>query len=466
MRAKKGKIFLLILLIGILLIGTGYLGIGRLYAQRFTYGTWINGLYCTGKTVSQVNKMLAEQTVLEDFRMTDMYGNISVISGEMIGMRVDYSGQLTKILKSQNPYLWVDNLQQNFQHISLEPEYIFSEILLAEVIKKSDIVVLANSKIQDVEIRRAEAGYELYNGTTDILDVEKLVKNVRETIYKGEFAINLAETDCYIDLELTDEMQEKLELFRQIKEFQDVGITYDMGDSLVEIGPQIAADWITVDENGQFLLDETGKLVLRKEGIREFVTELASVYDTYGSTRSFKTTAGDIIEVSGGIYGNKLDTEAEVLYLTDAFLNDIREIHIPTYEMKAFVRGKNDIGDTYIEIDMTNQKMYYYEKGELLLETDVVTGSVEEGHKTPEGVNYVYYKSRNTILKGKDYESFVKYWMAVKGGIGIHDASWRRKFGGEIYIKNGSHGCINTPENVMKELYNGVKKGTPVVMFY
>ena len=54
----------------------------------------------------------------------------------------------------------------------------------------------------------------------------------------------------------------------------------------------------------------------------------------------------------------------------------------------------------------------------------------------------------------------------MKGNIGIHDASWRSKYGGTIYQTNGSHGCINTPRDAMVQLYESVEVGTPVVMFY
>lgn len=60
----------------------------------------------------------------------------------------------------------------------------------------------------------------------------------------------------------------------------------------------------------------------------------------------------------------------------------------------------------------------------------------------------------------------VQYWMAVDGHIGIHDATWRNEFEGQIYQTNGSHGCINTPLEIMAELYDKVQLGTPVVMFY
>ena len=85
---------------------------------------------------------------------------------------------------------------------------------------------------------------------------------------------------------------------------------------------------------------------------------------------------------------------------------------------------------------------------------------------TPELVCYIYGKSRNAILKGKNYRSFVNYWVPVYGGIGIHDATWRDKFGGEIYVKSGSHGCINTPLERMTELYDMLEIGMPVVIHY
>ena len=54
--------------------------------------------------------------------------------------------------------------------------------------------------------------------------------------------------------------------------------------------------------------------------------------------------------------------------------------------------------------------------------------------------------------------------MPFNGGIGLHDASWRSKFGGDIYVRDGSHGCINLPKNKAAELYNRIQKGCPVVV--
>ena len=221
-------------------------------------------------------------------------------------------------------------------------------------------------------------------------------------------------------------------------------------------------------DDGLPIQDVSGNLLLDENGIRAWVEELASAYDTVDTVLEFQSTRGDVVEVKYETYGTKLDVEAEVSYLMEALTARRKETenHIPAYLQEGFARGLNDIGGTYIEIDMTEQRMYYYMDGELVLDTDVVTGDTGRRRGTPEGVNFVYSKQRNRILRGPGYASPVKYWMPVRGNVGIHDADWRSKFGGEIYKTDGSHGCVNTPPEIMSRLYEMVELGTPVIMFY
>jgi len=62
------------------------------------------------------------------------------------------------------------------------------------------------------------------------------------------------------------------------------------------------------------------------------------------------------------------------------------------------------------------------------------------------------------------YNQPVDYWMPFNGGIGLHDASWRSKFGGEIYIKDGSHGCVNIPPKYADDVFGYVNIGTKVLV--
>ena len=122
----------------------------------------------------------------------------------------------------------------------------------------------------------------------------------------------------------------------------------------------------------------------------------------------------------------------------------------------------NTLTGTYVVVDISSQKMYLYNDLDLILESDVVTGKTE----TPTDIGDFKIRSmeKNRTLIGPDYEAFVKYWMGYNGGEGLHDASWKSHFGGNIYITRGSHGCVNLPEKVAKELYDNVSVGDKVLV--
>lgn len=461
MKKKRALIVQLTVIAGICLFAVLYLLAGLYYRKGFGPGTYINDVYCTGKAVGQVNEELKDLYDRESFFIQDASGQQYEVSLAEIGFKVDYTSQLTALQSRQNGLAWITMLTGE-RKLELLPEISFDRALMEKALGSCGIIE-ANTGDETVEIRR-EQGYVLYDGRKDVLAMDLVCDRVAEALQQNQLEISVA--DCYRNLPYSQEMLDTLALWEKVDAFQTCGIIYDMGDDQVVLTPAIVSQWIALDEDGSFLLDESGNLVLKEEGIAAFIDNLCLEYDTYGSTRTFQATRGDIITIEGGTYGNQLDRKAEIAYLTQAFLDKKQEVHIPAYTREAFVRGKNDIGETYVEVDMTEQKLYYYEEGVLAFETDIVTGNLRRKMGTPSGVNFVYNKQRNRILRGEGYASPVDYWVPVKGSIGIHDASWRKEFGGEIYQTNGSHGCINVPKERMGELYDMLEIGVPVVMFY
>jgi hypothetical protein len=56
--------------------------------------------------------------------------------------------------------------------------------------------------------------------------------------------------------------------------------------------------------------------------------------------------------------------------------------------------------------------------------------------------------------------------MPFNEDIGLHDATWKTEFGSNFYQSAGSHGCINLPYNVAKEIYQYLEKGMPVICYH
>lgn len=452
----------------IILLSTAamYLGLARYYAGGFSYETWINGIYCTGKSINEVNDELLKQCYYTGLTIIASDGKSYTVPADQVNLSFDFSEALNLYLERQNPYLWIDNLIGDASDKKLEPAMLYDTDAFERLIDSFSLFDGKSDAGRRLEIAKGETGYYLLDERRHILNETKTRKAIRDAFEGREPFLDLEETGCYEDFPLTAQMERDIALWEKLKIYQDCGIVYQFGEESVPIDGSIVCDFLMLDENGDFVLDDSGELCTDEEKVYAFVDRLCDEYDTVGKARQFKATRGDIVTVEGGTYGNLIDREAEKEYLLTAFLSHKKEVHVPVYTQMALQQGKDDIGDTYIEVDMTGQMLYYYQNGELKIETPVVTGNTSLRRGTPSGTNFVYNKERNRILRGADYASPVKYWIPVKGAIGIHDASWRSKYGGEIYKTNGSHGCINTPFNEVSKLYDMVEIGTPCVMFY
>lgn len=466
---KLGRFLALVLLCGMLVLLSGFLVLGMYYRNNFPVNTWINGVYCTGKTIEQVNGELVAQTEVSDVVITDAAGKEWRIASDDLELCPDYRLALKAYMRKNATVFWMYNMQEP-AIVSLEPtQYSWNAEKLEEQFRTFGFVQEEGIREAGCFIRFDEAvGYYLYDGNKLRLNIAKTLDCIKACLSGGELSIDLVSESCYKDMEDDTEDVRQRALWSQLQDYFDCRLTYDMGAEQIPFTPAILSSFLKADEGRNLLLDASGQIVIDKVQVEQWVEELAAQYNTCGTEREFLSSRGDVIRVKYSTYGTELDTKAEKKYLVEALSakRTEQENHIPAYIQEGFARGLDDIGDTYIEVDMTEQHMYYYVDGELRLDTDVVTGDTSKRRGTPEGINFVYNKQRNRVLRGANYATPVKYWMPVKGSVGIHDADWRREFGGEIYKKNGSHGCVNTPPEVMAELYDMVEVGTPVVMFY
>lgn len=124
------------------------------------------------------------------------------------------------------------------------------------------------------------------------------------------------------------------------------------------------------------------------------------------------------------------------------------------------------VGDTYVHIDIDEQTMWFYKNNKLLVETPVVTGTAG-ACDTPTGYFEVLTLASPAHLVGPTWDVTTEYWVGINqtNDIGLHDSSWRETgYGGDIYTYDGSNGCINTPLDAMKTIYENITIGTPVII--
>ena len=463
-KSKKGKYnqttkTILGVLIGCAALLVLAYGIGVFYySGHFLSGTEINGVDCSGKTVAQAEKSIESQIASYQLVLKEREDKSETISASQINMQYISDGGVQELKDQQNPFLWFLSFvrHQNYTmsaNISYDEEALSTAVGSLECFKDENVV-----QPTDAHLEVQDGQYVIVEETQgNALDKDKVTEAVKKAIDGGETLLDLDQAGCYIEPSVLSTDENLAKQRDEGNKLLTVTVTIDFSDRQEVINGDVMKDWLTTDEEGNVDLDQAK--------VREYVQQLQYKYDTFGSSREFKTSSGQTITVSGGDYGWLIapnDTTAKII---EAIKSGQSQTIEPEYTYTGYCRDTNDIGNTYVEISLDQQHMWFYKDGQLIVSTDVVTGCHNKGWDTHTGVYAIMYKERDATLVGEGYNSAVSYWMPFYANVGIHDASWRSSFGGSIYINNGSHGCVNTPTDNAAAIYNNIEKGVPVVVY-
>jgi len=434
--------------------------------SRFASGVVVNDVQVSGLTVEEAKAQI-ESRYNDGYTFTiqDENGKQEVINGADIGYSVQVTGDLAALLAQVNEGGGASGpgMDWSFQ---TELSVSYNDEALRAALENLSFVQEAsptsNARISDYEEGKAFTIIPEVRGNE--IDVNKLFANAKVALNALKPVMKLTEIDCRKDVTVTSDSEELNRLCASLNRFKDVTITYVFEDQTEVLDGTELAKWIDGTADGE--------LIVNQEKVAGYVKYLADKYDTYGKPRTFKTTSGREVTIKGA-YGWQIKQDEEIIALTRMVKNCSTQTREPAYSHRGASRTGNDFGNTYVEVDLGTQNLYLYENGTCIVNTPIVSGNVSQGHTTPEGIYTLKYKERNRTLRGPkradgtySYESFVSYWMPFNGGIGLHDANWRGKFGGEIYKRNGSHGCINMPPKVTPTIYEHVYPGIPVLCFY
>lgn len=435
-----------------------YLGLSLYFINHFHFGSTISGISVSGETLEEAQEKLSAKANSYTLELEERGDKTEQISANDIGLKYN-SDKIKELKDNQNPFAWISTLFKKddpeiSQIVDFDEELLDKSLDKLSCFDKSNIV-----EPQNASFAYKDVSYEIIdevNGTKVNKDaLKELVKNA---ILNGETKINLDSSNCYENPKYTSKSKEVAEAKDTLNKYVASKITYDSGDKTEILDGSTIHNWLGVNENMEITINENL--------VKNYVYKISSIYNTFGNTRNFVTSSNTAIKVSGGNYGWIVNNAKEVKDLVEVIKNGQDVTKEPAYSQTAIARGSNDIGNTYVEVDMTKQHLWFYKNGALVVEGDVVTGNALTNTLTPAGTYVLNYKERNATLVGEDYSSPVDYWMPFNGNIGIHDASWRTEFGKEIYKTNGSHGCVNSPYELAKTIYENIEAGTPIVCYY
>lgn len=462
---KKRKSIVILIGTVVVLVLAAVIAANAYVNTYFVRGTQVNGIDVSGKKIDSLKDTVKDYALQITERKAETDSDedatfIETISGNAIGLKIGSDEPLYGILEKQTIWSIFTGTKQEYELadcLSYDESALEAEVQKLKCLDTDYATAPVNAKPAkyDAETKSYPVTPEQLGNT---LDEALALEAVKEAVSKLEESLDMGEADCYVKPEITEDSEEITGLTDQLNKYVSTKITYTFGDATEVLDGDTIHKWIRVDDKGT--------VSINKKKISNYVAGLRKKYDTIFRNREFETSYGTTVKVEGGDYGWWMNYEQEEKKLLNLIEKGKQTDRVPEYYQKAVAYGEKDYGNTYVEVDLTGQHVFMVKDGKVVLETDCVTGNEARGNGTPQGTYSITYKQRDATLKGENYATPVDYWMPFNGGIGLHDADWRSRFGGTLYKYSGSHGCVNLPPSAAAKLYSLIEQGTPVICYY
>ncbi len=458
MSARK-KIMISMIVI-LLLLTVGAYGYGVYYfTEHFLPGSMVNGFNCSYMTVEDAEDLLTKRVASYVLTINTRNNGQESITAEQAGLTYDSDGSVDNLIRNQGRFIWFLEFNQHKDYevsssIKYDDQKVNAAISGLKCMQQGNMTAPSDAHLEERGDQFVIIPEE--KGTT--LKTEVTNQDILQALLTGRTPIDLEADGCYEEPTIYQDNTTLIKNCDLVNKLTDVVITYDFDDRTETVDREVIKNLLTTDENGIYTLD--------KNKIEAYISELAVKYDTVGTDRTFNTYDGREITVSGGNYGWQINQKAETKELMNLIQNGETQVREPVYAHEGLVRKTNDIGYTYIEIDLAAQRMVFYKNGTPTADAQIVSGNPYVPNcSTPAGCYTVGELKSGCTVNGEDYPSAVNYWIQFDGNLAINDAPWRTDFGGQIYAFEGTNGSICAPSDQVQIIYSNVEKNTPVVIY-
>lgn len=436
-----------------------YFGFSIFYMNHFFFGTSMNGMNISGYSVSKVREKTESKIAEYELEITDRDGGKESMKGSSIDLMIQWDDSIEQFLKEQNAFAWPVKVfgkkdLENETVVAFDQEKLVAAIEGLSCMAEEKQIMPENATISEY----SQDGYTILpakEGTA--VDEAALVAAAEEKIYGLETELSLVENGCYIEPEIKEDNETLVQAAEKLNQYLGAVITYQVGSTTKVLDKETFHEWLRISEDLEVALDE--------EQVKEYVKSLGKEFNTCYSAKNFETSYGKTVTISNSHYGWKVDADAEAAQIISEIEAGAPVTRDLNYSMTANSHDGSDYGNSYVEINLTSQHLFLYKNGQLILETDFVSGNTSKGNGSPTGAYGITYLDEDATLKGATWESHVDYWMPFAGNVGMHDATWRSSFGAAIYQRNGSHGCINLPWSAAKKIFENVEANYPVLVY-
>ena len=262
-----------------------YLGISIYFSTHFYFGSVINGINASGKTVEQLDKEISSKCETYTLELKERNGVKEQIKAADIGLKYNAKDKIQVLKDSQNSFRWIHALF-NPKASEIYGMVTYDEKLLKERFDK--LSCFDSKKViepQNASFKYSDTGYVIVNEVMgNKVNSKPLYANIVNAILKGETTVNLETKNNYINPKYTSSSKEVINTKILLNKYIASKITYTFTGGKEVLDGSIIHNWLRVNENLAISFDENK--------MKNYLSKLDNNYDTYGKERDFATSLG------------------------------------------------------------------------------------------------------------------------------------------------------------------------------
>jgi hypothetical protein len=464
-----------------LLLAT-YFGGMVYYNNKYLPNTYINAQNVSNRSIinSEEEKLQVLEKDILTFK-TPEHPEGKKVSIYNSPIKVEYN-PIDLANQNNNPWQWLSSLfgEKKYQmKLAIRDQNDIENWLKIQGVTNNDNRIVPESASLGFENNKVIIKPE---NEGNAIDEEKAKNKLISSIEAGNFEIDFREEKKKVERDQLSIKKLQSEVSQIVE--TETFIKGPKENMKVEPEEKFNALKINPDDTIEYKKDEISKIVGKynqlmreKEGVSSEAINL-------------KVSSGNIQGSDKLVKSDQLEENKSIPQIGNAILDSKQDIPVQTVSKFANKIKYNDtavLDGMFAEVNLNDQKTYIYKDGELIFQTQVVTGRSETINKdgksvpptpTNKGLFRVIGKytdftlDSSTVNVSDVYREKVRYWIPFDPvGIGFHDLQARennasvppdQRFAADRYKQNGSHGCINTPLGNVEKMYNILQNGTYV----
>lgn len=428
MKVKKKHVIISITVIFFVLL-FAYI-FGYVSYKSDTFGNvYINGISIKNTTVSSASSKIKKGINSSSLKLIYKNGNSDTILYKQTGGKID-NDKLAKAIarineesnKDNSRALWfikkIQKKEYNVNFINFDETRLIDHLNSIENVKDAISDIPSSQKL----IYKNGKWTTSAQKKSSHVNFNKLIDEIETAFQFGKSNVNIKNMIADITEDNTN-----IEAKKDIaNEYCNATIKYRND---ISITPQLLVNWIETDSsNTPTMSDE-----ILKNNVKQFLIEnVIKEYSTIGSERAITLSSGKTINVKGGNFGDTVDISKEADKVVKLIKKHSERSRIPIMtgdETRIESADNTGIGNTYLEIDLSKNKLNYIKNGKSFLFFDILTGGKDVSNewtlsntssKTPTGVYTIKNKSKDFTVKqllsdkGKYfYTNKVNYYLSI-----------------------------------------------------